>query len=204
MLSLPVDLLRKTASLLSLEDLARSFHVGGPWSKIVCERLSPVLKWRTLRAIVFDDGDQPCGVWLQLDGIKDGKAIYRQTTPKPRKKTLLLSSQFPHGHQTPTWIQSTGDMRSEHLHLDLDSHDDYSFGTVVLGKDWDARRKVNRRREIQDDGTFLDYHVEFDEETFMSWFRHFVERDQIAASPAQGRCEQLLAVMNPFSATIVS
>ena len=62
-------------------------------------------------------------------------------------------------------------MRSEHLHLDLDSHDDYSFGTVVLGKDWDARRKVNRRREIQDDGTFLDYHVEFDEETFMSWFR---------------------------------
>ena len=171
MLSLPVDLLRKTASFLSLEDLARSFHVGVPWSNIVCERLSPILKWRTLRAIVFDDGDQTCGVRLQLVGIKDGKAIYIQTTQQARKKTLLLPCQFPDGHRDPTWIQSTEDMRSEHLHLDLDSHDDYSFGTVVLGKNWDARRRVKRRHEEHDDGTFLDYSVEFDNETFMSWFR---------------------------------
>ena len=169
MLSLPHEILKKIASRLSFEDLARSLLVGGSWSRVVCERLHPIRC--DLRVVAFDDGEQAHAIRLPFVKLSNGMAVYRQTTLLARKKTLHDPTQS-YEYQNPTWICCAGDLRKERIFLDLVSYNELSFGKIKLGKNWDnVRRNVKGRRETQKDGSFLDYHVEYNARDFMSWFR---------------------------------
>ena len=116
MLSLPLDILYKIASQLSLEDLARSLTLFPQWSRLVCQLLQPFRL--SLRALTLDDGSLARVVYLSFFGFRDGRAIYRQQTYQARKK-YLVSNISHQTYQNPSWIFGTGDLRRAYLQLHL-------------------------------------------------------------------------------------